>query len=256
MEKGKAAAEEAEKKKDSVRDAGTRPSHPIGDYAGTYRDPGYGAVEIRVADAGAMTLEMTINGITAPLEHCHYDVWNGAETSGDPTFEDQKLLFRANYEGRIAALEAPMEVTASPVVFEKQADPRLSDPSFLERYVGSYVSATGQRGTIALSGNRLTLHLPGQPTYTLVPDVSGRFAVEGLQGFSVGFEEEAGEVTKVVFYQPNGVFESVRVDEDPGSDCVGSRATPDLSRDPVRLERFSNEVRLARGRSPLGDALE
>ncbi len=213
LKKGEAAAEEAEAKKDSVRVADTRPSHPIADYAGSYRDAGYGHLEIKVADAAANALEMTMNGITTPLVHWHYDVWNGAESDDDPTFEDQKLLFRSNYEGQIHAVESPLELTAAPIVFDKQPDARLSDPAYLERFVGTYEGATDQQARIALAGDRLTLHVQGQPVYTLVPAVSGRFNIEGLQGFSIGFEQEDGRVTKAVSYQPNGVFDFVPVEE-------------------------------------------
>jgi hypothetical protein len=78
----------------------------------------------------------------------------------------------------------PFEATAQPIVFARQADPRLSDPAYLQRLVGTYAGETGQRGRIELSGTTLTLSLPGQPTYTLVPQVSGRFGIKGLQGFS------------------------------------------------------------------------
>ena len=212
QQKGEEAAEEAEKKKDAVRVAETAPSHPLEDYLGTYEHPGYGTLEIAPRD-GEGALELTFNGITAPLEHWHYDVWTGAETDGDPTFEDQKFLFRSDYDGQIAAIESPLELRAQPIVFAKRPPARLSDPEYLARFVGVYEAPTGQRQTIELAADVLTLHVPGQPLYTLVPEVSGRFSIKGLQGFSVGFAEEGGEVVKIVFYQPNGVFESPRVEE-------------------------------------------
>jgi len=209
------AAEEAATKKEALRVADTSPSHPLADYVGSYEHPGYGLLIIAAGDGNGedRALTLTFNQITAPLEHWHYDVWNGAETDGDPTFEGTKLLFRSDFEGQITEVEAPFELTASPIVFTKQPDPKLSDPDFLDRLAGTYQGATGQRGRIERSGDRLTLHLPGQPTYTLVPQVSGRFGLEGLEGFSLGFVEEGGEITKVLYYQPNGVFEAVRVEE-------------------------------------------
>ncbi len=211
-QKGEAVREEAEKKKDAVRVAGTAPSHPIADYAGTYEHPGYGTLAI-VAGDGERALTLTFNGITAPLAHWHYDVWNGADTDGDPTFEDQKLLFRSDYDGQIAAVESPLEVRSAPIVFNKRPPARLFDPEVLARFAGTYADETGQRERFELAGNVLTLHIAGQPAYTLEPQVSGRFGLRGLQGFSVGFEEEDGKVVKAVFYQPNGVFESRRVED-------------------------------------------
>jgi len=217
IEAAESVAEEAESKKEALRVADTAPSHPLADYLGTYEHPSYGVLTVAAGDGGETgderALTMTFNGITAPLEHWHYDVWNGAETDGDPTFEGTKLLFRADFEGQITEVEAPFELTASPIVFTKQPDPKLSDPEYLDHLVGVYQGATGQRGRIERSGDTLTLQLPGQPVYTLVPQVSGRFGLKGLEGFSIGFVEEEGKVTKAVYYQPNGVFEAVRVED-------------------------------------------
>lgn len=208
---GEAAAREADKKKDSIRVASTKPSHPMASYPGTYTHPGYGTLEIEAASQNA--LSMTFNDITAPLEHWHYDVWNGAKSDGDPTFEDVKFLFKTSFDGDITAVEVPFEPTAAPIVFTKAPDARLSDPAYLERFLGVYEGATGQKATIGLVGKNLTLYLPGQPLYTLIPEVSGRFNIDGLQGYSVGFDSDAaGKVSKIVFYQPNGVFESKKVE--------------------------------------------
>ncbi|NJL29634.1 MAG: serine hydrolase, partial [Thermoanaerobaculia bacterium] len=205
-----AAGRAAAAKKDSVRAASTHPSHPLASYVGAYTHPGYGRLEIAAA-TGENALEMVYNEIRAPLDHWHYDVWNGAKSAGDPTFEDVKFRFRTSFDGDIDAVEAPFEPTVAPIVFTKVPDARLSDPVFLARFFGVYVGPTGQRATIELAGDALTLHLPGQPLYTLVPEVSGRFAIEGLQGFSVGFDGDlGGKAAKIVFYQPNGVFEFVR----------------------------------------------
>jgi len=210
--KGKEVREEAEKKKEATRIEGTSPSHPLADYAGTYVDPGYGTLEVSLAGEA---LEMRINGITAPLEHWHYDVWNGADAGdGDPTFEDQKLLFRGNVDGLIASVESIFEPRAAPIVFEKKPDPRLSDPEYLQGFLGTFKTATDTQVTIALSGSRLTATIPGQPTYTLVPQLSGRFALEELSIVTLGFElDETGKATKVLLYQPSGVFEAPRVEE-------------------------------------------
>ncbi|MEM7705928.1 MAG: serine hydrolase [Pseudomonadota bacterium] len=209
--KGKSVAEEAEKKRDAERKTKTRPSHPITDYVGSYAHPGYGVITISER-SGRNNLSLNFNGIDAPLAHWHYDTWNGAETEGDPTFEDTKFLFRTNIEGNISSLEAPFELTASPIVFEKQPDPRLSDPEYLKRFVGGYADEVTQRTErITLSGSQLQLAIAGQPVYTLVPTVSGRFAIEGLQGFSVGFVlDDNGRSSRIIYYQPNGVFESER----------------------------------------------
>ncbi|MCB1634302.1 MAG: serine hydrolase [Xanthomonadales bacterium] len=212
--KRKAIQDDAESKRDADRKANTKPSHPITEYAGSYAHPGYGVLTISGAP-GKAALSMSFNGIDAPLEHWHYDVWKGTETDGDGTFQETKLLFRTDYSGDISAVEVPLERAAAPIVFTKQPDPQLSDPAYLQRFVGDYNDAeTGTPDLIALSGNQLQLILPGQPVYTLVPAVSGRFDIKGLQGYAVGFTLDAdGQVLKITYYQPNGVFESARVKE-------------------------------------------
>ncbi|MGH9381217.1 MAG: serine hydrolase [Thermoanaerobaculia bacterium] len=143
-------------KRKALRVEGTSPSHPLEDYTGAYHHPGYGDLSISLADG---ELSMTYNDITAPLEHWHYDVWNGAETSGDTTFENMKLLFRTDLDGQIAAVEAPFEPQVDPIVFDKQLDARLVAPEHLRRFAGTYQLPT-QQAKVSLSGNVLTLHLP------------------------------------------------------------------------------------------------
>jgi len=208
-----AAREEAEERRDAERIEDASPSHPAEAYAGTYAHPGYGELTLTWSDADDQAMTLRYNGIDAPLEHWHYNVWSGAETEGDTTFEGMKFGFQTSFDGVIDAVKVPMEPTASPIVFEKQPDPRLSDPGFLERFVGTYTDPISQRSEeVTLSGNRLQLVLPGQPVYTLRPRVDGRFNIGDLQGFSVGFEsDDDGEIVAVTYYQPNGVFTSERL---------------------------------------------
>lgn len=206
---GEEATEEAEKKKEATRVTGTAPSHPLADYAGDYSHPGYGKLAIELEGE---TLHLVYNGIRAPLEHWHYDAWNGAETDGDPTFENMKFLFRGNVDGQIASVESTFEARAQPIVFAKAPPARLSDPELLARLVGEY-ELPGQRVRVELAGGVLRLVVPGQPVYTLLPELSGRFVLAEARVISVGFEQDAGgNVTKLVFYQPNGVFEARRVE--------------------------------------------
>lgn len=204
------AEAEGKEKRQALRVAGTSPSHPLDDYSGIYHHPGYGDLDISLAGG---ELSMTYNDITAPLEHWHYDVWNGAETEGDTTFEGMKLLFRTDLDGQIAAVEAPFEPRVDPIVFAKKPDARLVDPAYLRRFAGTYQLPTRQAG-VSLSGDVLTMHLPGQPGYTLEPKLDGRFALKELSVITVEFStDDAGRVTGITLYQPNGVFEGKRVEE-------------------------------------------
>ncbi|MEE8525443.1 MAG: serine hydrolase [Thermoanaerobaculia bacterium] len=202
---GKEAQEEGEAKKAAKRRDGTSPSHDLEEYAGDYEHPGYGRLAVAVADGA---LEVTYNDITTPLEHWHYDVFNGTETD-DPTFEDMRFQFRSNVDGDVAAVEAPFEVMLGPIVFDKTSDPRLSDPEYLERFTGTY-EMPGQIAEIELSGSVLVISLPGQPQYTLQPRLEG-FVLAEMPAISIEFAtDDDGHVVSVTFHQPNGVFEAKR----------------------------------------------
>ena len=52
------------------------------------------------------------------------------------------------------------------------------------------------------------------PHTTLEPALTGRFVLKEVRMISVGFEvDDAGAVTKAVFYQPTGVYDAPRVEE-------------------------------------------
>jgi hypothetical protein len=158
-------------------------------------------------------LYAVINDIRAPFQHWHFDVWSGAEAGeGDPTFEDRKLRFETDFEGNVSAVELVVDDIAPPVEFTRRPDPRLSDPEFLARFAGTYTFAiTGETAVVEVTGNDLTASVAGQPRYTLVPGIDGKFSIEDVQGVRIEFvEDAAGKVTKAIFHQPQGVFEAPR----------------------------------------------
>jgi hypothetical protein len=63
----------------------------------------------------------------------------------------------------------PLEPKVPEIVFNRRPDAKLSDPAYLQRFVGVYELA-GQEVTFALQGNVLTVTVPGQPLHELVPD--------------------------------------------------------------------------------------
>lgn len=210
-QKEQEAATDADETEEVQALEGTQPSRSLEAYVGSYQHPGYGDLEVELVGG---TLTWTFNGIATPLEHWHYDVWNGSEEAEDPTFEGRKVQFRGNVDGHIAEVVVVMEAAVDPIVFKKQADLELSQAAYLQRYVGSYQAVGApQKAKIELDGNQLTVYLPGQPLYTLVPEVSGRFGIEGLSGFSVEFLETDGAVDGLAFHQPNGVFRFERLEE-------------------------------------------
>ena len=201
------ANREAEAKKATARVKGTRQSHPLPDYVGDYYHPGYGVLSVGAEED---RLVATYHAIATPLEHWHYDVFNGQRNPADPTFADMKYNFRTNVKGDIDAVAAPFEPMVAPIVFERLPDRRLRDPAYLARFVGRY-ALTNDTAVVALKGNELTVSLRGQPVRTLDPDRGSEFNLRGLTGFSLEFVVDGvGVVTGARFKQPNGVFEARR----------------------------------------------
>jgi CubicO group peptidase (beta-lactamase class C family) len=206
--KGDAASKEAEKKKAARRVPNTKPSHGLDAYAGDYFHPGYGDLKVTVEKG---QLAFTYNNITTPLEHWHYDSFNGVR-AGDPVFEDSKLNFITDTNGNVARLEAPFEATLEPIVFEKKPDARLLDPAYLQKLAGKYVLIE-QVITISLKGNVLFASIPGSPDMELVPGLGDEFILKQMKVVSLRFKlDDKGNVAAVELIQPGGVFEAKRTD--------------------------------------------
>jgi CubicO group peptidase (beta-lactamase class C family) len=205
---GEAEQRQAEQRKQSVRVANTRPSRSLADYVGDYADSGYGTLRVAL-DSGRLVA--TYNGIRTPLEHWHYDVFNGLRVPTDPTFEDMKYSFQGNVKGDIDVVVAPFEPSVDPTVFRRQPDAQLSDSTYIGRFAGRYAMAT-DTFTVARQGRALVLTVGGQPPLPLVPYRRTEFDLQGLQGYSLVFTvDPSGAVTGLSARQPNGVFTARRL---------------------------------------------
>lgn len=205
--KSKDAEEEAKKRGLTPRREGTRPSHELKDYVGEYEHPGYGIMRVSLEQG---VLRAAINGLNGTLNHFHYDVFEFAE---DPLLPLQKtkLMFQTSLQGDVESLSAPFETSLKPIIFTRLADRAMLDPKFLEPLAGQYQIGP-VTATVSLQGDKgLTLTMPGQPVYELVPVKDLRFNVKGLTGFSLEFKKDAaGLAAEVIFYQPNGTFVAKR----------------------------------------------
>ncbi len=209
-QQGKKAEQESEAKKESVRRPGTSPSHAIQEYSGDYRHPGYGELSVHLKEGA---LSIYYNGIVTPLEHWHYEVFNGLKAD-DPTFEDMKFHFRSDVNGNIASVEAQFELLLDkPIRFDRQPARKLSEPAYLIGLTGTY-QRPGQTIRIELTGNVLHVDIAGQPRFTLQPSLGDRFIIKELPSYSVAFQVDSqGKATSVTFHQPNGIFEAKRIQE-------------------------------------------
>lgn len=204
--KGLELNKQAETKKLSRRVPKTKTAHDLDAYAGEYHHPGYGDLRVILENG---RLSFGYNGISTPLEHWHYETFNGLKGT-DPTFEDFKLLFRTDANGKVAALEAPMEATLDAMVFKKKPAARLYDPAYLKKFTGRY-TLLDRTLNVSLKGNSLKLVLPGQPEYDLVPGLEEEFTLKQAKIIIFRFKTDAkGEVVALEAIQPNGIYEAKR----------------------------------------------
>ena len=155
----KDAAKSAKTKKTAVRRRGTTPAHPLEEYAGLYEHPGYGVAHVELREG---KLHFSFNGIDAPLEHWHYEVFNALKNPKDPALEDMKVQFLTGVKGFVESLSVPFEPRLKPIVFTKRPDAKLSDPEYLKKFTGEYELA-GNSVSVRLEGNVLLLDVKGQP---------------------------------------------------------------------------------------------
>jgi len=102
-DKGKAQAEKRKGEVDKNRKLGTRPSHPLEDYAGEYVHPGYGPLTV-LKDGDA--LRMIHNGMTFTTAHYHYDVFDISTEAIGMTLAF-KASFALDVKGNVASVSIP-----------------------------------------------------------------------------------------------------------------------------------------------------
>lgn len=185
--------------------AGTSPSHPLEDYVAAYSHPGYGRLDVT---GGTEGLVVRYHVLAMPLEHVHYDVFEG---NPEPPLDDLRLRFQfqSNLAGDIDRVSVPLQGGVDPIVFRRQPPDSLSEAAYLRAFEGDY-DLMGNVASVSLREDALVLTVPGQPAYTLVPTRVNEFSVEGQEGISVRFVREAGRVTEMLLVQPGGTLRAER----------------------------------------------
>jgi hypothetical protein len=200
MAAGKKATEDAR-----VKD--TQPSHPLSAYVGRFENPGYGILELRVADG---KLEGLIGTSRVTFTHHHYDVFDAHLELFQGI--DVPTTFSGDAEGRIERLSMPLESLVSPIVFRRIASAEASSAELLARYVGRY-EFIGMEVEVTLLGAKLVINVPGEGNRDLVPVEGTRFDVAGLPGFGVEFAVDPdGQVRSATVMTRLGRFAAARKD--------------------------------------------
>ena len=198
--KGKESEQEAKNKGYTPQKHGTHPSHDLKDYAGDYSNPGYGIATI-APDGDAFKL--TLNKVTKPLKHYHYDVFQVPEDALDP-FEKLKVTFITDLNGDISSLSMPLEASVKDIVFARLPDKQLTEHGFVEAFAGQYeIPGVPVPLTVTLRGDHtLVASVPGQPDYELSPKRGTTFQLADYSGITIEFKRGAsGKVTEAVLDQ-------------------------------------------------------
>jgi CubicO group peptidase (beta-lactamase class C family) len=196
----KKSEQEAKDKGYTPRKLGTHPSHDLKEYAGDYSNPGYGIVTI---EPNAQSFKLTLNKVSKPLEHYHYDVFQVPADPLDP-FEKMKVEFLTDIDGDISSLAMPLEPTVKDIVFTRMPDRQLTQRSFIEAFIGDYeIEGSPVPLKVSLRGeNSLIITVPGQPDYKLNPKRGTTFQLADFSGITIEFKRDAaGKVTEAVLNQ-------------------------------------------------------
>jgi CubicO group peptidase (beta-lactamase class C family) len=211
-DKGK--KEDADVKKAAIKTVKpiTKQTHEWKDYEGLYTNPGYGTLDIQFLHDSLFAF---VAKKTLWLRHNQYDIFDifekdpkeGIDTSDNST----PLQFQMTANGDITTIDISLEQSVKPISFLRTPKAKEITKDSLQKYVGDY-ELSGMTLKIFIKGDKtLTLSVPGQPEYELVPTDKNKFSIKTLTGFTVLFTvNDKNEVTEFASIQPNGTFKATR----------------------------------------------
>lgn len=211
MKKEKEAEEEAKKSMKKDEAPAKAPSHDLGDYTGSYANPGYGNFEIvKTGDS----LFAKFKNTRFYLKHKHYDVFtphedkDGIDTSGD----NGGLFFNfsSNDTGDISGVKIKVEQSLDhPIEFKRTPKTITVENDVLNDYAGDYAIG-GMTVKVSVKDGKLYMFVPGQPEYELSPTSKTMYVITTLDGYKAEFVSKDGKVKELVLHQPNGTFTAVK----------------------------------------------
>ena len=213
-EKANKAEKEAKEKSTATRNLNAKMSHALMAYEGIYNHPGYGNLDVYIKND---SLFMGTANQTMWLGHWHYDFFypyfvEPGEKIDTSEKGDVYFRFNTDVNGDIQSLNAyGMEAPTITLEFKKTPKVKPLTRAELEAYTGEYDLA-GTTIKVYIKGeNALTVEVPGQPPYELVPVGNHKFSFKALAGFHTQFDKKDGEqASALTFIQPNGNFKATR----------------------------------------------
>jgi CubicO group peptidase (beta-lactamase class C family) len=210
-EKSKASEEGAKKQNLTPRKAGTRPTHDLAEYVGEFEHPGYGVLAIARHGNDSEALRLTYNGLSTPLKHFHFDVFEAPENKLNELAQT-KVAFQTDINGEVNSIRVALEPSVKPIELLRLPDKTFKDATFLKAFAGEYELGPNKVIVALRSDNVLTLSIPGQSVRELTGIRGRKFSVKGLNDYTVEFiADKTGATTQAAFYQPSGNFVAKKV---------------------------------------------
>ena len=201
--KDKEAGRQARSRAGGERVAGTKPSHPLEEYAGEFVNPAYGLLTISRQDAGLL---FDFHKIRLPLSHFHYDRFDTPDDEQDGKWS---VNFSTNPQGEVD--RALVSLDEAEVVFTRRVPAELSALTTLRQYAGAYETPTGAKFEVLLKEDgTLGIVFPGQPFQALVPWRPRRFKVREFSDIQFEFVLTDGRVAGLKQIDPSGAYMFVR----------------------------------------------
>lgn len=180
----------------------TAASTDLSAFAGSYAT-GAGEIVVTTNSAGQLTV--------APPNQPTYDLRPGTGNGRFVSAQTQgvSVEFRQDRTGNVNEM-----LTRWPggQLLAVRVSGEALDAKVLASLAGNYsLSATSPTLVVAVTGEGLTLDIPGQPTYRLIHAHGLRFSVASMLGVSVEFTRGSnGLGSELVLRQPNGNFPAYR----------------------------------------------
>lgn len=206
----KESQKEANATAEAGRQTNTTLSHATIEYAGKYNHPGYGDFKIELKND---SLWATFKEHKMFLKHWNYDIFKPFMEQNGTIDVDSELgiffNFSTDISGDIGAVAIKFEPTLEPILFKRNPLALELKESLIEEYVGAY-EISGATLKVFNKDKKLTLLVPQQPEYKLLPIKENEFVVQGLSGYKVKFEKNEKGMFDLMLIQPNGTFKATK----------------------------------------------
>lgn len=199
--------EEIKEKEESKKEEDVIPSHDLNDYAGSFNHPGYGTMVIECSNDSLYAVTPKAKYWLKPA---HYDVFQPYPFEDGKADMESFISFKYNFQCSDAGEISAIKINTEDIIeFKRVIVEMETTTEELQRYVGEYALGGQSIEVFIKESEGLFLTFSGQNETQLIATELHKFAVKGMDGFSLEFVVgEDRVVSAVKFAQPNGTFEA------------------------------------------------